>query len=104
MSMEPRAWLVVRGEDREPMAVEMEPGRRGFWFAVVELPEGIYRCRYYHGDDRHAIYCGPAHAGGNIEDGLDAVVAVDVPQEPWSVGDNVLDGGRLSGIDQRPWR
>jgi hypothetical protein len=73
---EPRAWLVLKGENREPRVLEMQHRDPSGLAARADLMPGEYRCRYYCGDDRSVIYHGPAHVEGSIESGMDALVSV----------------------------
>jgi CheY-like chemotaxis protein len=55
--------------------------RPNHWSASVELISGEYLCRFYCGDERRVVYCGPASITGSTESGLDAVVVVKSPQQ-----------------------
>ena len=77
---EPRAWLVLISDTQKPRVVEMRQQNPSVWTACAELIPGEYRCRYYCGDDRNVIYCGPANIEGSIEHGMDALVSVKIPE------------------------
>jgi hypothetical protein len=38
----------------------MSADRPNHWSASVELISGEYQCRFYCGDERSVVYCGPA--------------------------------------------
>jgi CheY-like chemotaxis protein len=48
------------------------------WAATARLIPGEHRCRFYSGDDRSVFYHGPASIDGSTEDGMDAVVSVQL--------------------------
>ena len=78
----PKLHLVAnRQEDQSFFIVEMQKVL-GFWFAKLELNPGTYRFRYYFADDRQTTYWNPAHTAESIQDGLDAVLAVDDSDQP----------------------
>jgi CheY-like chemotaxis protein len=75
---EPRAWLVVQGNDAKTLVVDMSKGSANQWSLNLLLAPGEYRCRCYCGDDQHLTYFGPASVSGSTEDGMDAVVSVKI--------------------------
>lgn len=77
-SSELRAWLVIKGDHVEPRVVEMWMGFPNHWSASVWLIPGEYLCRYYCGDDQHAVYHGPAQINGRTEQGMDGFVSVEM--------------------------
>ena len=80
-SPEPRAWVVVKSDDHEPLVIEMQKMAPTKWSADVPLTPGEYRCRFYCGDERNVVYCGPANIRASTQSGMDAVVMVESPQE-----------------------
>jgi hypothetical protein len=76
-SPQPRAWLVISSEREQPRVVEMWNGYANRWSAAAWLTPGHYQCRYYCGDDRHAVYHGPAHTNGQAGNEMDGFVSVD---------------------------
>jgi CheY-like chemotaxis protein len=80
-SSEPRAWVVVKSDDHEPLVIEMQKLAPNQWSANVPLTPGEYRCRFYCGDERKVIYCGPASINGSTESGMDAMIVVEDQQE-----------------------
>jgi len=78
---EPRAWLVLKGGNRDPQVVEMQRGCTNVWRVNAELPPGEYECRYYSGDERNVIYFGPAHIEGGVDRGMDTMVSVKVSDD-----------------------
>lgn len=79
-SSERRAWVVIEG-DAEPIVVEMLQSDPNCWLARALLSAGKYRSRFYAGDARQMTYCGPANTNGSKEDGLDAVLLVEIQQQ-----------------------
>ncbi len=96
-SIERRAWLVIKGDREEARVVEMWNGYPNHWTATAWLRPGDYRCRFYCGDENHAVYEGPAQPNGNASDEMDGLVSVtprniDKPLKPQAillVDDNV---------------
>jgi hypothetical protein len=80
-SPEPRAWVVVKTDNHEPLVVEMRGGRPNHWSANIPLTPGEYRCRFYCGDERNVVYSGPASISGSAQSGMDAVIVVGDQQE-----------------------
>jgi CheY-like chemotaxis protein len=78
---EPRAWVVIKGHREEPRVVEMWNGYANHWSATAWLRPGDYLCRYYCGDDTHAVYHGPAQPNGKTTDEMDGLVSVDDPKQ-----------------------
>jgi CheY-like chemotaxis protein len=79
----PRAWLVVKGGNREPLVIEMLKTSPNVWSASTTLIPGEYRCRYYCGDEGNVAYYGPARIDGSTDDGMDAVVSIPSSAEPY---------------------
>ena len=77
-SSEPRAWVVIKGDAEPLVVVEMSQERPGHWSATPWLTGGEYHCRFYCGDDRRVVYCGPASIDGTAEVGMDGLVIVGV--------------------------
>ena len=77
---EPRAWLVLTSGTRKTRVVEMRQQTPSIWSASADLAPGEYHCRYYCGDDRNVVYYGPANIEGSIEQGMDALVSVGIPE------------------------
>jgi CheY-like chemotaxis protein len=78
ITSEPRAWVVVKGNDTEPLVFETSKGYSNRWFASALLPPVEYRCRFYCGDHRNITYFGPASVNGSEEVGMDNVVSVEM--------------------------
>jgi CheY-like chemotaxis protein len=78
-SPEPRAWLVIEGDGEESRVVEMWNAYANRWTATAWLRPGDYSCRYYCGDDTHAVYHGPAQTNGTGSNEMDGLVSVDEP-------------------------
>jgi hypothetical protein len=83
---EPRVWLVLTSDNREPRVVEMRQRNPNNWFASEDLIPGEYRCRYYGGDDGRVVYHGAAKTEDSIDCGMDALVSVKIPDDYVSDG------------------
>jgi hypothetical protein len=77
---EPRAWLVLKGNNREARVIEMRQRHPNSWSASVDLLPGAYRCRYYCGDEQRVFYFGPAGIAHGIDCGLDTLISVEAPE------------------------
>jgi CheY-like chemotaxis protein len=90
-SSQPRAWLVIKQAQQESQVVEMWKGYANRWSASAWLTPGDYHCRYYCGDDQHAVYHGPAQLNGGLGDGVDGLVSVrTAPSNTMSSPLNIL--------------
>jgi len=77
-----RAWVVLKGEQRQTYVIEMSKDNSNRWSASKELAPGEYLCRFYRGTERSTVvHHGPATINGITDYGLDRTFSIQIAQQ-----------------------
>jgi hypothetical protein len=69
-------FLVAQDESCQSKVFPMQEIRKHLWQANVDLEPGVYRMRYYSGNQNFVSYFAPVGTVTDMQDGLDGIVVI----------------------------